>query len=177
MYVSTIKKVVVFLSFTFGFLYFSFNTAYASTIDEGYLVTASKCSADITDTTHAVFIDNHNILPDNFSVFYNVTRSNSLSLVSAFSSCTYNYDTYVSLTLDTNIPSQTAGDHYIINDSTGFEATPTPLPFISNPQYIEVASNSALAKGLHDIFFVVWFIGALIAFYIGFKIAVWIYRR
>jgi len=59
--------------------------------------------------------------------------------------------------------------------------TPTPSLYIdpldystaSHPAYIDVASTSALAKGIYGTNMLLWVIGIIISLYVGFRMATW----
>jgi beta-lactamase regulating signal transducer with metallopeptidase domain len=56
-------------------------------------------------------------------------------------------------------------------------ATPSASASPSATQYVDIASSSAVAKGVYDITFVIWIIGVIVAIYVGFKLGSWMYRR
>lgn len=47
----------------------------------------------------------------------------------------------------------------------------------STAQLVDIASNSALAHGIHDITFILWFIGWVIALTCGFYIGSYLYKK
>jgi len=50
-------------------------------------------------------------------------------------------------------------------------------PASSTSAKIDIASDSAIAKGIYDITFVIYIIGFVVVLYCGFKLGSWIYRR
>lgn len=56
-------------------------------------------------------------------------------------------------------------------------STPSAQTVASPAAYIDVASNSAIAKGVYDITFIIWMVGIIIAIACGFWFGIWMYKR
>lgn len=56
-------------------------------------------------------------------------------------------------------------------------STPSAVTIASPAAYIDIASSSAIAKGVYDITFILWVIGWIIAITCGFWFGQWLYKR
>lgn len=87
--------------------------------------------------------------------------------------CTYSHPVnYLGVTPSSSVETfQFSQSHCDIQTATQSATLATDSAFI------DIASTSAIAKGIHDITFVFWTFAILCVLYMGFRLGIWIYRR